>query len=188
MAKIIKYNLAAVDKDGTTVRGPECSMPYSEENLSLAEAEAFGAVTVEDDGTGPAITRDAVTAAMRKACANAITGGVDVTLGGGRTCHFSLTLEDQLNLMNLQSMADAGAAQLPYHADGENCRYYSPEELHTITQAATRWKMYQESYFNSLRGYIASLETQEQLEAVRYGMEIPETFRTDVLRQMEGAL
>ena len=188
MAEIIKYNLASVDEDGTVVQGPECSMPYSAENLALAQSEAYGEVSVEEDGTSPVITRDTVTAAMRKACADAITGGVDVTLDGGRTCHFSLTLEDQLNLMNLQSMADAGAAQLPYHADGENCRYYSPEELHTITQAATRWKMYQESYFNSLRGYIASLETQEQLEAVRYGMEIPEPFRTDVLRQMEGAL
>ena len=186
--KIIKYYLKTIDENGEAVQGPECSMPYSEENLALAEAEAFGAVTVEDDGTGPSITREAVTASMRRACADAITGGVDVVLESGETCHFSLTLEDQLNLMNLQSMADAGAAQLPYHADGEDCRYYSPEELHTITQAATRWKMYQESYFNSLRGYIASLETQEQLEAVRYGMEIPEAFRTDVLRQMEGEL
>ena len=188
MAKIIHYNLAVIDENGETAQGPECSMPYSEENLALAEAEAFGAVTVGDDGAGPAITREAVTDAMRKACADAITGGVDVVLENGETCHFSLTLEDQLNLMNLQSMAGAGATRLPYHADGENCRYYSPEELHTITQVATRWKMYQESYFNSLRGYIASLETQEQLEAVRYGMEIPETFRTDVLRQMEGEL
>ena len=50
MAEIIKYNLASVDEDGTVVQGPECSMPYSEDNLALAETEAFGAVTVEDDG------------------------------------------------------------------------------------------------------------------------------------------
>lgn len=186
MAKIIKYYLKTMDENGEAIRGPACSMPYSENNLSLAESEAFGEVEVVEDGTGPAITRESVTAAMREACAAAITGGVDVTLGDGETYHFSLTLEDQLNLMNLQSMADAGAEQLPYHADGEDCRYYNPEDFHTITQAATRWKMYQESYFNSLRGYISSLETQTQLEAVRYGMEIPEPFRTDVLRQMEG--
>ena len=30
--------------------GAVCTLPYSEENLVLAEAEAFGEVTVEDDG------------------------------------------------------------------------------------------------------------------------------------------
>ena len=55
--KIIKYNLIAKVNTGTEEapvweerKGPECSMPYSEANLALAEAEAFGEVTVEDDG------------------------------------------------------------------------------------------------------------------------------------------
>lgn len=30
--------------------GPVCSMPYSEDALELAQREAYGAVTVEDDG------------------------------------------------------------------------------------------------------------------------------------------
>lgn len=50
MAKIIKYCLKIKDQNGEEVRGPECSMPYSEKNLALAEAEAYGEVTVEDDG------------------------------------------------------------------------------------------------------------------------------------------
>ena len=50
MAEIIKYNLASVDEDGTVVQGPECSMPYSEENLALAQSEAYGEVSVEEDG------------------------------------------------------------------------------------------------------------------------------------------
>lgn len=136
----------------------------------------------------PAKTGADVTAAMREACAAAITGGVDVTLGDGQTCHFSLTIEDQMNLISLQSMVDAGAEAVPYHADGEECRYYSAEDFHTITQAATMWKLYQESYFNSLRGYIQSLESEDELEAVQYGMEIPEAFQTDVLRQLMGGM
>lgn len=42
--KKIKYYL---DVEG--VAGSQCVLPYSEENMALAEAEAFGEITVEDD-------------------------------------------------------------------------------------------------------------------------------------------
>ena len=55
--KIIKYNLKVQLNIGTELYpiwedtpGPECTMPYNEANLSLAEAEAYGEVTIEDDG------------------------------------------------------------------------------------------------------------------------------------------
>lgn len=193
--KIIKYNLCIKVNTGTEeapvwedAKGPICTMSYSEENLALAQSEAYGEVTVEDDGAGPGITQEAVISAMSEACAAAIIGGVDVVLSDGETYHFSLTLEDQMNLMSLQALLDAGAETVPYHADGQDCRYYDAEDFHTITQAATTWKMFQESYFNSLRGYIQSLESEEALEAVQYGMEIPEAFQTDVLRQLMGGM
>ena len=43
--EIIKYHL-----DYDRVQGPECTMPYSEANMSIAEAEAYGEIAVEDDG------------------------------------------------------------------------------------------------------------------------------------------
>lgn len=141
-------------------------------------------ITMEENGTGPTITPEAVIAAMSEACASAITGGVDVALSDGQAYHFSLTLEDQMNLMSLQAMVNAGAEAVPYHADGEDCRYYTAADFNLIAQAATAWKMYQESYFNSLRGYIQSIENEDELEAVQYGMDIPEIFQTDVLRRL----
>lgn len=53
-----------------------------------------------------------------------------------------------------------------------------------IATAATNWKLYNESYFNSLRAYIQSMETMEELLAVEYGMEVPAEYQTVVLRQM----
>lgn len=44
--EIIKYHL---NYDGE--QGPECTMPYSEANMAIAEAEAYGEIAVEDDGT-----------------------------------------------------------------------------------------------------------------------------------------
>ena len=191
--KTIKYKVLGhtveTDQDGnkTAVEAlAEVSMPYSEENLALAREQAHGEVTVEDDGTG--MTGETVTEAMSKACQSAITAGVDVTLSDGTVHHYSLTQEDQLNLMSLQSMAAAGAEAVPYHADGEACVYYSAVDFNKIIEAATLWKLYQESYFNSLRGYIHSLADEKELAAVAYGMEIPEAFQTDVLRQLKAQM
>lgn len=136
----------------------------------------------------PASTKEEVISEMSSACAEAILKGVEVTLSDGQAHHFSLTLEDQMNLMSLQALVNAGTEAVPYHADGEDCRYYTAEDFNLIAQAATMWKMYQESYFNSLRGYIQSIENEDELETVRYGMEIPEAFRTDVLRKLMGEM
>lgn len=55
--EIIKYHLTSRINTGTETdpiweesQGPECVMKYSEANLAIAQAEAFGDITVEDDG------------------------------------------------------------------------------------------------------------------------------------------
>lgn len=121
---------------------------------------------------------------MSVACNDAIVSGVDVVLSDGNTHHFSLSIEDQLNLISLQGMVSSGAEAVPYHADGEECCYYSADDFTAIATAATEWKLYQESYFNSLRAYIQSMETMEELLAVEYGMKVPLEYQTDVLRQI----
>ena len=187
--QIITYNLKTTVNIGTEdepvweeIAGPTCTMPYTEANMAIAEAEAFGDITIEYGD----VTQDEVIAAMSEACNQAIVSGVDVTLSDGGTYHFSLGIEDQINMMNLQSMALSGAESVPYHADGAGCRYYSAEDFNKIAEAATAWKLYHESYFNSLREYVRSLTTNEELGSVEYGMEIPEAYQTDVFRQLTG--
>lgn len=172
--------------------------------VSISEDEADAIIAALDAGMAapepepePAdpdgsidLVRENTIAQMSAACNAAITGGVDVTLTDGNTYHFSLTVEDQINLISLQSLLAAGAEAVPYHADGQECRYYSPADFQLIATAATSWKIYQESYFNSLRAYIRSMETMAELLTVTYGMSIPEAYQTDVLKgllaQMEG--
>jgi len=57
-------------------------------------------------------------------CRKAIENGFDLILRG-ETHHFSLTTQDQLNLMNLDTTAEL----IPYHADGESYTYYTAEEI-----------------------------------------------------------
>lgn len=148
-------------------------------NQSIPELEP----EVPDDSSIE-IVRENIINQMSAACNAAIVGGVDVTLSDGKTYHFSLQLEDQLNMLSLQGMIANGTEAVPYHADGEECRYYSAEDFTAIATEATNWKLYQESYFNSLRAYIQSMETMPELLAVTYGMEVPAEYQTVVLQQM----
>ncbi len=124
------------------------------------------------------------TAEMSAACRAAIVAGFDVTLSDGKDHHFSLTVEDQLNLNALFGLLAAGAEQVPYHADGETCVYFTAADMQTVVQEATAHKTYHESYFNSLKAYIASKRTATAVNAIEYGTEIPEQYQSDVLKAL----
>lgn len=121
---------------------------------------------------------------MSEACHAAIVAGFDVTLSDGERHHFSLTVEDQLNINALYGLLASGMTQVPYHADGEACVYFSAEDFGLIVQAATAHKTYHESYFNSLKSYINSKRTAGTVEEIVYGTEIPEQYQSDVLKAL----
>lgn len=120
---------------------------------------------------------------MRRDCEAAIIQGVDVTYNGV-TRHYSLELTDQLNILALQDAIEQGAQQIPYHGDNEPCRYYSQEEFSAVVAAANAYKTYHTTYFNSLKAYIESIETIDILDDIAYGATIPETYRSDVLKEL----
>ena len=124
------------------------------------------------------------TAEMSAACRAAIVAGFDVMLSDGKDHHFSLTVEDQLNLNALFGLLATGAEQVPYHADGETCMYFTAADMQTVVQEATAHKTYHESYFNSLKAYIASKRTAASVHAIEYGTEIPEQYQSDVLKAL----
>jgi hypothetical protein len=123
--------------------------------------------------------------AMKRACQQAIYAGFDVEWEDHTTSHFSMTEQDQLNLMELSTMIASGMPSLPYHADGETAKFYTVEEAQKIINASTKHKMYHTSYFNCLKQYIQSLETIEEVAAITYGDTIPAEFETDVYKMVK---
>lgn len=121
-------------------------------------------------------------AEMSSICNKFITNGFDVFLSDDDLHHFSLTTQDQLNLITLSSIVASGEEQIPYHADGELCKFYSAEDINTITSAATQFKTYQISYFNALKAYIGSLNDINEIGAITYGIDIPAEYQSDVLK------
>jgi len=74
---------------------------------------------------------------------------------------------------------------IPYHADGETCEFYTPDEINEIISTATAFKNYHLAYYNSLKTYVNALETVEEISAITYGTPIPEEYKTDVLKVLE---
>jgi hypothetical protein len=121
---------------------------------------------------------------MSKKCNEVITNGFDTELSDGNTYHFSLEIEDQLKIQALMLKVAAGETILPYHADGELCRYFTAEEVTLLNTKMEEIITYQTTYFNSLREYINSIEDSENLKDISYGMEIPEEYQSEVLKAL----
>ena len=117
------------------------------------------------------------------ACRHTIENGFDLELRN-EVHHFSLDTQDQLNLISLGGMAQTQSL-IPYHADGEECIFYTAEEINEIVETATAFKIYHTTYYNALKTYINALESIEDIAAIEYGTEIPELYKSDVLRALE---
>lgn len=97
-------------------------------------------------------------------CEKAIIAGVDVG-----DAHYSLTIEDQANILALTPLAQAGSSVF-YHQDGEMCREYSSQEFNEIVTEATVFKTLQTTYCNLLMRQVETMTDAEEVKAVEYGV------------------
>lgn len=142
-------------------------------------------IIIPEEPEEPSVTfvRSSKINEMSRICRQTIEAGFDINIRGA-TRHFSLTTQDQLNLMGLESLAKT-TTEIPYHADGEEVIFYTQDEINAIIAAANSFKIYQTTYHNALKEYINSLETIEEISAIQYGIDIPEKFKTEVLKVLE---
>lgn len=140
---------------------------------------------IGEDTSTLEFVKQAKIAQMKKACHDAITNGVDVVLLDGITHHFTMEIEDQINLQSLVIKIQRGyEGNLPWHSDGELAVFYSPEDIMSIYEEFERVQTYHTTYFNSLKHYIESLDTIDAVAGIQYGVEIPEAYQSDVLKYL----
>lgn len=109
---------------------------------------------------------------MSAICQTTITNGIDYN-----NEHYRLSAVDQINLTSLHALAKDGQS-VPYHADGQICRIYTPEEMIGLAQAGIQWITYHTTYFNLLKHQILEMSTIEEVEAVTYGMELKSEYQS----------
>ncbi len=184
----IDADVIPIEKDvyDTLVAAIENDEEITIENDAEVKEDTYSADVVYEEGEEETLEYLIATkiSEMSSTCNKVIYAGFDIALSDGESHHFSLTTQDQLNLITLSTLVASGETVIPYHADGEQCKYYSVEDITAITTMATFYKTYQVSYFNALKLYIQSLTDMSDVTAVYYGMEIPDDFVTDVLRNL----
>ena len=121
---------------------------------------------------------------MSAICEQNIVNGIDVELSDGNLHHFSLTVQDQLNLTSLFELVKAGETSIAYHAGGELCKYYPAEDIIVIVNRAKELITYHTTYFNSLQSYILALDSIEAIGAIEYGVEIPAEYQSDIWKEI----
>lgn len=135
-------------------------------------------------------TKETKTQELSDTCSNTIYQGIPITLSDSSTQHFTLTEQDQLNLSGIGLKLLMGAPQIAWHEDDvtKECQYYSAEDAQKIIATLTTFKEYHITYFRDLRIYVYSLNTVEEVEAIEYGFELPEDFKSQVLKDYEQLL
>lgn len=118
-----------------------------------------------------------------------IQNGVEVKLSNGTSETFTAKDQDQTSLLALQNMLITGADKLPWHVGdiSEHCQYYSPEDMHLISQQMFTFVLYHVTYFRDLRIYIKSMQDKESVKSVEYGMYIPTEYQSEVLADFYAA-
>lgn len=117
---------------------------------------------------------------------NAIREGIYVPLSDGSVEHFTLTADDQMNLIRLQAQAAAGEEKIPWYTSdpSKHCRYYSNADMSLIADTAMRHISFHDTYYRDLRIYINSLTDEASAAAMEYGTLIPEKYQSEVLKDM----
>ena len=101
---------------------------------------------------------------LSEACEKAIIAGVDVG-----DAHYSLTIEDQANILAWMSVAQTGKS-VPYHQDGQPCRIFTPEEFLEVANAAVAHKTHHTTYCNLLMRQVEAMTNADDVKAVKYGI------------------
>ncbi|HEX3020859.1 MAG TPA: acyl carrier protein [Lachnospiraceae bacterium] len=111
-------------------------------------------------------------AEISKICQNTIFEGTNIETSQGRK-HYSLTIEDQTNISYAYSVIQNGAIKFPYHADGELCSMYTADDIRTLANEVTAFKLYHTTYCNHLNVLVRRSETLNEVRTITYGMSLP---------------
>jgi len=105
-------------------------------------------------------------------CERKIYNGIDVDFDG-EIKHFSLKIEDQLNINRLALIYDKEEdCSIIYHADGQLCEEFSKEDFFKIVREASTFISNETEYCNRLMKYTKGLKKVSDVFSVVYGMEV----------------
>lgn len=110
------------------------------------------------------------------------TNGIDVELSTGRQ-HFPLGSEDITFLMGKKIELESGAKEVSYQDSNNRCMFLSSEDMQAIITAALTFVNIQTTYRNNLCEWVDLCKTKEEVEAISYGIDIPQEYQNEVYKR-----
>lgn len=116
-------------------------------------------------------------------CNETITAGLHILLSDGMYHHFKLTIEDQINLANIQyQLSNSNEQKVVYHETGKVCQLFTKADMRTIIRHANEFKNKHTTYFNLMKYCINNMTDILNIQAIQYGdsvlsLNIPESVR-----------
>ena len=128
------------------------------EEIAIEEEPVVEEVSIVIEEPTIDFIRASKIAELKRDCNKAIANGVDVKLSDGETRHFSMSLEDQINLLTMAYLSDESV--------------YSSEDMKTIITETNAYKNSHIAKFKKLENRVNSLNTIEEISAVNYHEEV----------------
>lgn len=164
---------------------------YNNKQIQDISDKVNNVVKVEDMNLDQ--TKAYMVSKMGEICKQTIVNGIDIKLSDGSIEHFSMTTEDQSNISTQVNLIMAfDLEEAAYHADKEDCKFYSAADFLRISLMTNMHKLKQTTYCNILNNYIRSLNTKEEVLSCTYGMTLPKDkmdyIDSTVSRQVDGLI
>lgn len=109
---------------------------------------------------------------LRTCCNKNILEGLQVELSDNKLHHFALSIEDQLNLLEIRSLIASGETSFIYHESGGEYKEFSKEDMEIILSEAFKFKQNQLLTFNKLKKHVNQLTNIDKISKVTYDTEL----------------
>ena len=102
----------------------------------------------------------------------AIEAGTRVVLSDNKEYNFRMTVEDQLNLAEIEAALNNGAEKILYHETDNICSWFSAQDMRTIIFKLRVHKNYHTTFFNLLKYCIINMYSIDEIRSLSYGVEL----------------
>jgi hypothetical protein len=121
---------------------------------------------------------------LSSVCKNKINSGFSIVLSDGKEYSFKLTVEDQLNLMLIDTQLKSGETQFIYHATNQPCRLFNKTDMQKVVDGYKRYVLYHTTYFNAAKQYINKLTDLDKVNMFSYGNNVTCITNDPIVKQI----
>ena len=109
---------------------------------------------------------------MSDICHQTIVNGTNIILSDRHSHHFELSIEDQINLLEIKYLIDKGETSFIYHETNCLSKEYSLKDMKKIIDELFEFKQKNLIHFNKLKNHINNLSNINDVTNVTYTMQV----------------